>query len=49
MSCRAVLNISLFYNIFSQNSALHIYGIQSTAFSTGEDAVSVNVAVKVNT
>lgn len=34
---------------FLQNSALHICDIQSTAFSVGEDDVSVKVAVKLNT
>lgn len=34
---------------FLQNSALHSYDIPSTAFSIGEDAVSVKVAVKLNT
>lgn len=48
MPCSAVLNFSLFY-IFTE-FCLHIYGIQSTAVSIGgEDAVSVKLAVKLNT
>lgn len=34
---------------FLQNSVLHSCDIPSTAFSIGEDAVSVKVDVKLNT
>ena len=49
ISCHAELYYISVCSIFLRNSALHIYGIQSTAASIGEDAVSVKVAVKLNT